>query len=176
MQNKTSILIVLNLLFLGCTKQIQIHDRKVGTTPYPIVYEEVIDYEASREVVYTQPHQTRPVASEPIVSININDRNIRPLDALDKLREGVNIMLLDVRTADEIPRDGKITNSMLLPLGSLSRNLYRLDKSNQIIVYCTTGNRSLEAMKFLRRQGFDAINMLGGIEAWKKNHLHVVWK
>jgi len=76
----------------------------------------------------------------------------------------------------EIPQDGKIANSVMIPLQVLAQNLNRLDKSKTIIVYCHVGNRSVEATKLLRSHGFDAINMTGGIEAWKKEHLSVRWK
>lgn len=190
MKNQLLFLTLSTLTFVGCTKTIEIHDPSVAPrNTHAVIYEEPISYNESvyqppvtyqevreeprqehREII--TPTQTR----EPIVHNRATMANIKPLEASDKLLEGVNVMLLDVRTPQEIKSDGKIANSLLIPLDSLSRNLNRLDKSKKIIVYCHTGNRSLEATKFLRSRGYDAINMLGGIEAWKQNHLNVIWK
>ena len=173
MKNKELLLMTVSLVFLGCTKTIQVNSGAVASRPYPVVYEEVVSYEPrvqeQRRVVYNEIPQR-----EPVLSARADNMNIRPLEASDKLREGVNVMLLDVRTPEEIPLDGKIASSMLIPLNMLANNLHRLDKSKQIIVYCHTGNRSLEAMRFLRSRGFDTLNMLGGLEAWKHSHLSVV--
>lgn len=181
MKKRTFLLMMSSLFVVGCTKTIQIDNRPMVTTApssNPIVYDEVVNYEPMPQVQPIVPVQATPQIQQEPQSVSPISRqiNISPLEALDRLREDDNVMLLDVRTPEEIPVDGKIANSTLMPLGSLSRNSYRLDKSKQIIVYCHTGSRSAEATKILRGQGFDALNMLGGIEAWKQNHLHVVWK
>jgi len=194
MYKKVSVLISFGLLLVGCTKTIQVTNATATTAtsntypstypPSSVVYEEVVSYEPSTPPVqensranyptYPEPVREAEVLTQAIPHARADNINIRPLDASDILMEGVNVMLLDVRSPEEIKTDGKIANSMLIPLDKLSHNLNRLDKSKQIIVYCHTGNRSIEAVKFLRSRGFDAINMLGGIDAWKRNHLNVV--
>ena len=201
MYKKVSVLLSVGLLLGGCTKTIQINNRTATTaTPntypsspsnypsnYPssgVIHEEVVSYEPTTPPVqensrvnyptYPEPVREAEVSTQPVLHARADKINIRPLDASDMLMEGVNVMLLDVRMPEEIKTDGKIANSLLIPLDSLSHNLNRLDKSKEIIVYCHTGNRSIEAVKFLRSRGFNAINMLGGIEAWKRKHLNVV--
>jgi len=36
------------------------------------------------------------------------------------------------------------------------------------IVYCRSGNQSQTGRLILSQNGFDAVNMLGGIKAWNK--------
>ncbi len=166
-----------SLLFLGCTKTIKIDNRPQVLHEEPVMYhEEAPTYELEpvrEQRVVTNEH---PYVEEPVAVASTKPFNISPLDAYDKLFENPNILILDVRTAGEIPQDGKIANSVLIPLQVLGRNLNHLDKSKEIIVYCHTGNRSVEATKLLRRNGFDAVNMKGGIQAWKQNHLDIKWK
>lgn len=170
-----------SLLFLGCTKTIKIDNKREVVNQEPIVYHEVattaptyeLENVSEQSVNTTNVH---PYTEESTVISNTKPFNIEPLDAYDKMLENPNLLILDVRTPGEIPRDGKIANSIMIPLQVLGQNLNRLDKSKEIIVYCHTGNRSTEATKLLRRNGFDAINMRGGIEAWKRNHLEVKWK
>jgi len=163
MKNKLIWMPLASLLLLGCTKTIKIDNR------VQVIHEEVPTYELRHinEVPYVE---------EPAFVASTKPFNIAPLDVFDKIIESSNVLLLDVRLAEEIPQDGKIANSVLIPLQVLSQNLSRLDKSKEIIVYCHTGSRSVEATKLLRSQGFDAVNMTGGIEAWKREHLDVKWK
>ena len=168
MKNKLVWIALVSLVFLGCTKTIVIGEPVTYYEEAP-VYESRPTYEirtVSNEVTYV---------AEPVSVVPTRPFNITPLAVFDKMQEP-NILILDVRMVHEIPKDGKIANSVMIPLQVLAQNLNRLDKSQTIIVYCHVGNRSVEATKLLRSKGFDAINMLGGIEAWKREHLSVRWK
>lgn len=170
MKNKVWIVLV-PLVFLGCTKTINIvENRGQAMQEEPIVFYEAQPHYEMRTNSYEVPSVETPVAVE-----STRPFNISPLEVYDKMQEE-NILLLDVRMVHEIPQDGKIENSVMIPLQVLAQNLNRIDKSKTIIVYCHTGNRSVEATKLLRSNGFDAINMKGGIEAWKREHLNVRWK
>ncbi|MCA1810725.1 MAG: HesA/MoeB/ThiF family protein [Halobacteriales archaeon] len=73
--------------------------------------------------------------------------------------------LLDVREPDE--HEGfHLPNSTLVPLGQLPRRLAELPRDRPIAVYCAVGGRSARATDFLRAQGFDAVNVRGGVRAW----------
>ena len=76
-------------------------------------------------------------------------------------------IFLDVRTRAEHSQKS-IPNSFLIPLEELP---YRLDemkkyKKKNIIVYCRTGNRSDYAASLLKKNGYRAMNLLGGITDW----------
>lgn len=184
MKTKFSLLAV-NLLLLGCVNKtitIDNHERvgSVVAQPPRTIYREEVFVEEPYVVTPNVEH-TNVVATieEPVAPQVVRTQrpfNISPLEANDMLHENMDVFLLDVRMANEIPVDGKIANSVMIPLQVLGQNLNRLDKSKTILVYCHTGNRSVEATRLLRARGYDAINMSGGIEAWKQNHLNVVWK
>ncbi|MDD3347644.1 rhodanese-like domain-containing protein [Oscillibacter sp.] len=68
-------------------------------------------------------------------------------------------VLLDVRTAEEYAQ-GHLTHSVNLPLDQLSSISY--GKDVPLYVYCHSGARSARACDWLRRHGYEAIN-IGGI-------------
>jgi len=81
------------------------------------------------------------------------------------------IVFVDVRTNREFNGPlGHIDEAILIPLDRLEENINNLDKykNYEVIVYCRSGNRSQGATHFLRKNGFDAKNMLGGIKVWNK--------
>ena len=100
---------------------------------------------------------------------NYTDVNVH--DAYKMLHTDSNITLLDVRTAKEIKEDGKIENSVLIPLHELKKNLDKLDKNRKIYIYCRSGNRSIKASRILGYAGYHPYNITGGIKAWKRANL-----
>tara|TARA_B100000941_G_scaffold271852_1_gene230904 strand:- start:211 stop:579 length:369 start_codon:yes stop_codon:yes gene_type:complete len=75
---------------------------------------------------------------------------------------------LDVRTTREHV-DRAIPNTNCIPLQEIEKRLSELNdyKDKIIIVYCRSGNRSGKATKILKENGFDAINLIGGINSWE---------
>ena len=84
----------------------------------------------------------------------------------EKLRDR-NVVLLDVRTEAERSVQG-IRGSLHIPLQQLSGRLKELEgyRSREIVCYCRSGNRSLSAAILLRKRGFNAGNLKGGISEW----------
>ncbi len=79
------------------------------------------------------------------------------------------ILLLDVRTCEEYDGTmGHIEGSILIPLHELEERLRELDeyKNREIIVICRSGNRSGVGTQILIENGFEALNMAGGMIAW----------
>ena len=100
----------------------------------------------------------------------LNSRKVVHLDAEEvkkKLKNSGEILLLDVRTEPE-RKSGHIKGSVHIPLNQLRRRKQELDKykNKEIVCYCRSGNRSLNAAAFLQKYGFNASNMKGGINAW----------
>jgi len=81
---------------------------------------------------------------------------------------GAETIFLDVRETWE-HQLRRIDPSILIPVGHLPRRINELesDRDREIIVYCAHGNRSKTAVRFLRSQGYNAVNMSGGIQFWK---------
>ena len=76
-------------------------------------------------------------------------------------------ILLDVRTARE-RSSLSIPSSIHIPLHELSSRLNELEKfkGKEIICYCASGNRSVSAGIKLKKAGFNAGNLKGGISSW----------
>ena len=95
--------------------------------------------------------------------------NIKIADVQKKINAKNNILLLDVRTATEF--DGPLSHiagAVLLPIQELEQRVDELNehKEKEIIVICRSGNRSQTGTRILISHGFNAVNMLGGMEAW----------
>lgn len=78
--------------------------------------------------------------------------------------------ILDVRTMGEY-NSGYIRNTLQADWNNrkqFDERTQHLDKSRPVYVYCATGVRSANAALVLRQRGFNAINLDGGINAWKK--------
>jgi adenylyltransferase/sulfurtransferase len=76
------------------------------------------------------------------------------------------VFILDVRNPEEY-QICRLPGSTLIPLPELPHRLKELDSSQEMVVHCKSGMRSLKAVQFLRQQGFQKIkNLKGGILAW----------
>lgn len=72
-------------------------------------------------------------------------------------------MLLDVRT-DEEWAEGRIDGSVHIPMDQV---VARLDEiSEQVVCICAVGGRSERVTQYLRQQGLDAVNLVGGVHGW----------
>lgn len=88
-------------------------------------------------------------------------------EASQKIKKERNVVLLDVRTDNE-RKQGSIRGSFHIPLTSLGskENELKKFKNAEIICYCRTGNRSLNAAAKLKKLGFNVANLRGGIIRW----------
>ncbi len=89
-----------------------------------------------------------------------------------KLDQSDSFTLVDVREPSEYDIC-KIDGSILIPLGKIEemkpQNLNGIAKSDQIILHCKAGVRSLKAAKALKKMGFKNVkSMAGGIEDWSE--------
>ena len=86
--------------------------------------------------------------------------------ALMKETEGY--ILLDVRTKEEY-ESGYIPGAINIPLSDINENVVSSlpDKSQMILVYCRSGNRSRQASDKLSKLGYTNIIEIGGINSWK---------
>lgn len=88
-----------------------------------------------------------------------------------KIIEKDSIVLVDVRTVPEFHGSiGHIPGAILVPLAELEARISELEgfKETEMIVICLSGNRSGQATRILRENGFQALNMQGGMLAWNK--------
>ena len=79
----------------------------------------------------------------------------------EKIASGDEMAILDVRTKKEFAA-GHIDGAMLIPIDDLRENLDRLDRQEQIIIYCKTGYRAYLGLRILKNSGFSDIRLLNG--------------
>ena len=77
-------------------------------------------------------------------------------------------ILLDVRTKGEY-EIVYIPGAINIPLSDIDEKIISFlpDKSQMILVYCRSGNRSREASDKLSKLGYSNVLEIGGINAWK---------
>ena len=81
--------------------------------------------------------------------------------------------LLDVRNPDEWEA-GHAPAATLVPLGVLADRVAELPTDRRIVVVCRSGGRSARAAEALVGAGYDAVNLIGGMQAWAELGLPVV--
>jgi molybdopterin/thiamine biosynthesis adenylyltransferase/rhodanese-related sulfurtransferase len=89
-------------------------------------------------------------------------------DAKNLLRDNNRIILIDIRSTREICL-GYIKGARLVPLGLIDNEINHLsgDKNVPILIYCSSGSRSLPAASRLQEKGFsNARSIAGGYNAW----------
>ena len=90
------------------------------------------------------------------------------VDEFSKRR--ADLHLLDVREDDEWAA-GHIDGAQHIPLGELLARLSELPKERTIVAVCRSGGRSEAAVRGLRKLGFEAENLEGGVNAWDRAKL-----
>lgn len=100
---------------------------------------------------------------------------IAPEALAGRLDAGERLQVLDVRTALEFGH-GHIAVAVHVPVQQLRRALATLglDRHVQVVAVCKTAHRSIPAVRLLRRQGFDARQLAGGMDRWRRLGLPVV--
>ncbi|WP_349826916.1 rhodanese-like domain-containing protein [Brevibacterium litoralis] len=77
--------------------------------------------------------------------------------------------ILDVREDDEW-KSGHIDGAQHIPLGDLPARYGEVPMDEDLYVICRSGGRSRQAVAWLNQNGFDAINVNGGMGAWNLDH------
>ena len=75
------------------------------------------------------------------------------------------LTILDVREIHEYAA-GHIPSAENFPLSTLGSDFSKLDKDQKYYVICQAGGRSAKAYDFLDAEGFDVINVEGGMNNW----------
>ncbi len=84
--------------------------------------------------------------------------------ALDDPSLGIKVV--DVREPDEY-EIARVDGVPLLPMSELRSRFTELDPNTRYYLHCKVGVRSLQALSFLRQQGFKYVKSVkGGIDAW----------
>lgn len=102
----------------------------------------------------------------------VNDARVRvPEVTVKDVREmqdaGTPVVLLDVRDQSEVNL-GMIPGAVHISRGTLEGKIERVvPRDAKLVLYCSSGNRSLLAGDMLRQMGYgDVSSLAGGIRAW----------
>jgi len=98
------------------------------------------------------------------------------IDEVDAVRarelvESGDPLIVDVREQDEWD-EGHVPGAIHIPRGYLESRIESAapDRSQQILLYCSAGNRSAFAAKTLQELGYDEpVSLAGGFTDWKRN-------
>jgi rhodanese-related sulfurtransferase len=96
---------------------------------------------------------------------------VGPGDAARLLAEGA--ALIDVREPEEW-KIGRAPQAVHIPLGELAIRLNELPTDRSLIMVCRSGGRSGTAAAALVERGLSALNLAGGMQAWKAAAFPVV--
>ena len=94
--------------------------------------------------------------------------SVQPREVAARVAEGW--MLLDVRTDDEWA-EGRIAGSVHIPMDQLMQRLDEVD--DRVVCVCAVGARSARVAQFLDGQGYEAVNLDGGVYAWASSGLPI---
>jgi len=83
-----------------------------------------------------------------------------------KMESGEKLNIIDVREDDEVAA-GMIPGAQHIVLGELPERTGELDSSKEYYVVCHAGGRSAKACEHLASNGFNPINVEGGMSSWR---------
>jgi rhodanese-related sulfurtransferase len=96
--------------------------------------------------------------------------NISVTEVKSRLRSGERLHLVDVRRPEE--NDDYNIGGILIPLEKIQNMEFdEIEdlKDEEVIIYCRSGNRSMQAALFLETTGFTNVkNLAGGMVEWKQ--------
>ena len=100
--------------------------------------------------------------------LSVPIQSISPSEAAGRAAQGW--MLLDVRTDGEWA-EARIPGAVHVPMDQLTDRLHEV--ADQVVCVCAVGARSARVAQFLLAQGYEAVNLDGGIYAWADDGLPI---
>jgi len=93
-------------------------------------------------------------------------------DLVERLKRRPWPQVVDVRTAAEFA-GGHVRGAVNVPMTALRSRLdsLKLDPARPVVAVCLTAHRSVPAVRLLRERGFDAVQLSGGMRAWRAERL-----
>jgi rhodanese-related sulfurtransferase len=93
-------------------------------------------------------------------------KEITPSELEERLKKGGKLELIDVREEEEV-EEGMIKEAKHIPMGEIPNQLDQFEKDKEYIFICRSGRRSENVCLYLQDQGYQVVNMVGGMLEWK---------
>jgi len=92
---------------------------------------------------------------------------ITPTELRNRLEEGDDIQIVDVRENNEVAIS-RLPNSIHIPMAQVLARMNEIDPNRETVVHCKMGGRSARVIDALQRSGFTGklMNLKGGIIGW----------
>ncbi|HEY8165698.1 MAG TPA: molybdopterin-synthase adenylyltransferase MoeB [Gemmatimonadaceae bacterium] len=96
-----------------------------------------------------------------------NVARVMPAELSERLSKGEVIDLIDVREPYEWDQD-RLASARLIPLGEIASAVDAIRDDRPTVLYCKSGNRSLQAARYLASAGKPNVaTLVGGIDRWR---------
>jgi rhodanese-related sulfurtransferase len=97
---------------------------------------------------------------------------IAPSALAELVERGPAPQIVDVRTPAEFAR-GHVRGARNVPVMALPSRLdsLSLERGRPVVAVCLTAHRSVPAVRLLHQRGFDAVQLTGGMMAWRAEKL-----
>ncbi len=122
------------------------------------------------ELAYAPPYSSAkdPVNIAGFVAANIlkKDMDIVHWGELESMKNQ-NSIIIDLRTPQEIRREGSVKDALNIPIDDLRGKLGELDKTKDYFLFCAVGFRGYLAHRILKQNGFRSKNISGGYDMYK---------
>ncbi|KAB2903637.1 MAG: rhodanese-like domain-containing protein [Anaerolineae bacterium] len=99
-----------------------------------------------------------------VIKMLFGGNGISPSEVEPRLKD---YYVLDVRQPEEFQIE-HIDGAKLIPLNQLPKKLGTLPRDKEILCVCRSGSRSGAAVRHLTGAGYKAVNLSGGIVAWRR--------
>jgi rhodanese-related sulfurtransferase len=97
-------------------------------------------------------------------------KDMTPQEFVERRAAGTPMTLLDVREDWETALAPVPADIVHIPMGRIAERLAELDPSQETVVICRSGGRSMQVANFLSSKGFSSVyNLSGGILAWSRD-------
>ncbi len=93
--------------------------------------------------------------------------SITPQELRERLASGEKLVLLDVREPSETAA-GHIEGAQLIPMRQVEGRLDEIAQDRPVVCICHAGGRSHVVQQMLLSHQIEAINLTGGMAAWKR--------
>jgi len=104
----------------------------------------------------------------------MNIREIEGIELAQRLESSQGkLKIIDVREHAEIAT-GTVPGADAVPMNSIPSHMESLNRDDELVIVCRSGQRSAQVCLFLQQQGFkNVFNLRGGIMQWATNALPI---